>query len=149
MRQLVSHMVNSSRNIKSIMAGNGPQEAPANVLGDDPLATFDEVTTAAIAAFSAPGAMQKTVTTRRGEQEAGAYAVGQTQEMLVHGWDLAKAIGQDTTMDAELVTVQYDRALAKRERMRTTGVFGDSEPPVPENADLQSKYLALLGRSAV
>lgn len=105
-------MVSTTRNVKSILEGNGPQNWGDNVLGDDPLAAFDQARTDALAAVRAPGAMAHTVTTRQGERPAVDYAIGQLQEMLVHGWDLAKATGQDTAMDPELVEVGYARALA-------------------------------------
>jgi uncharacterized protein (TIGR03086 family) len=146
--QLVTHFVSGALNAKSIMDGNGPQNQGDNVLGDNALAAFDAAAAAAIAAFNKPGAMERTVTTRRGEQVAGEYAVGQAQEILVHGWDLAKAIGQDTTLPADVVEVEYARAMRSRERIRGTGVFGLAEGQVSASADLQSQYLAILGRTA-
>lgn len=147
-KQLVNHMVSGALNVASIMGGDGPQNL-GDVLGDDPIKAFDAACEAAVAAFSEPGAMGKMVQTRRGEQVAGDYALGQVQEALVHGWDLAVAIGADTTMDAELMDVSYARALRNRERLRTGGstAWGESEADASENADTQTKYLAILGRS--
>ena len=147
-RQLVSHMVSGIRNVKSVMEGNGPQNWGDNVLGDDPLAAFDEARAGALAAVNAPGAMARTVTTRQGERPAADYAIGQLQEMLVHGWDLATATGQDTAMDPELVEVGYARALRNRERLRNGTAWGDSEVEVADGVDLQTKYLGILGRVA-
>lgn len=147
-RQLVSHMVSTTRNVKSILEGNGPQNWGDNVLGDDPLAAFDEARTDALAAARAPGAMAHTVTTRQGERPAVDYAIGQLQEMLVHGWDLAKATGQDTAMDPELVEVAYERVLRNRDRLRSGIAWGESEAAVADGADLQTKYLGILGRLA-
>ena len=147
-RQLVSHMVSTTRNVKSILEGNGPQNWGDNVLGDDPLAAFDEARAGALAAVNAAGAMGRTVTTRQGERPAADYAIGQLQEMLVHGWDLAKATGQDTAMDPELVEVGYARALRNRDRLRSGTAWGESEANVADGADLQTKYLGILGRMA-
>ena len=147
-RQLVSHMVSSARNVKSVMDGNGPQNWGANVLGDDPLAAFDDAKATAVAALQAPSAMDRIVTTRQGERPAVDYAIGQLQEMLVHGWDLAKATGQDTAMDAELVEVGYARALRNRDRLRSGTAWGEREAAVPDDADFQTKYLGILGRTA-
>ena len=135
-RQLVNHMVSGAKNVKSIMEGIGPQDFGDDVLGGDPLAAFDEAVAGAIESIGVPGAMRTAVTTRRGEQPAADYTLGQVQEMAVHGWDLARAIGQDTTIDAELVEVGYTRVLANRERLRTAGVFGSAEATVAADADL-------------
>ena len=70
-RHLVTHLVTTSMNAKSIMDGNGPQQFGDDVLGDDPLAAFDAAVAATAAAFSVPGAMERTVATRRGDQVAG------------------------------------------------------------------------------
>jgi uncharacterized protein (TIGR03086 family) len=147
-KQLVNHMVSGALNVASIMGGDGPQNL-GDVLGNDPIKAFDAACKTAFAAFSEPGAMGKMVQTRRGEQLAGDYALGQVQEALAHGWDLAVAIDADTAMDAELMDVSYARALRSRERLRTGGstAWGKSEANPPENADTQTKYLAILGRS--
>jgi hypothetical protein len=70
--------------------------------------------------------------------------------MLVHGWDLATAIGQDTTMDQELLDVSYARTQRNRERMRAGGstAWGQGEAEVSDSAGLQARYLGILGRTA-
>jgi uncharacterized protein (TIGR03086 family) len=147
-RQLVNHFVSGAKNVKSIMEGTGPQDFGDNVLGDDPLAAFNAAVEKALAEIEVPGAMGTEVTTRRGEQSAGDYVLGQVQEMAVHGWDLAKATGQDTAIDPELVEVGLARVMANRERLRTAGVFGEAEAPFADDADPQTRYLGILGRSA-
>jgi uncharacterized protein (TIGR03086 family) len=148
LKQLVNHMVSGAKNVAAIMGGDGPQNF-GEVLGEDPIAAFDTACKAAIAAFSAPGVMGSMVHTRRGEQLAGDYALGQVQEMLVHGWDLATATGADTTMDPELLDVSYARAVRSRDRLRTGGstAWGESEVAAAGSTDTQTKYLAILGRS--
>ena len=147
--QLTNHLVSGARNIAGIMAGDGPQNY-GDVLGDDALAAFDAAVGPAVAALNEAGAMTRTVVARRGEQPAGDYALGQVQEMLVHGWDLAIATGQDATMDAELLEVSYARALRNRDRLRAGGstAWGEGEASVGETADLQAQYLGILGRTA-
>ena len=146
--QLTNHLVSSARNLVGIMAGDGPQNY-GDVLGDDALAAFDAAVGPAVVALNEDGAMARTVVTRRGEQAAGDYALGQVQEMLVHSWDLATATGQDATMDAELLEVSYARALRNRDRLRTAGstAWGEGEASVGEAADLQARYLGILGRT--
>ena len=147
--QLVNHMISSAKNVTSIMGGEGPQNF-GDVIGDDPLAAFETAIGDAVAAMNEADAMTKLVTTRRGEQVAGEYALGQVQEMLVHGWDLAIATGQDAAMDPELLEVSYARAVRNRDRLRTGGstAWGEGEADVSDAADLQAQYLGILGRKA-
>ncbi|HEY7042674.1 MAG TPA: TIGR03086 family metal-binding protein [Nocardioidaceae bacterium] len=68
-------------------------------------------------------------------------------DLLVHGWDLAKATGQDTTIDpAELSNLWADTE-AFGDNIRTGGVCGP-ELPAPEDATEQERLLAFLGRDA-
>jgi uncharacterized protein (TIGR03086 family) len=67
-------------------------------------------------------------------------------DLVVHGWDLATATGQDPTMPADDV----DRLLAFVEQvgtatMRENGVTGP-EVEVPADASAQDRLLGLLGR---
>jgi uncharacterized protein (TIGR03086 family) len=146
-KKLVKHMISGAKNAESIMRGYGPKNC-SELFSEGLVVAFDAACKAAIAAFSVPGVMGTMVQTRRGEQLAGNYALGQVQEMLVHGWDLATAIGADTSMDLELLGVSYDRAVRSRDHLRSGGatVWGESEATAAENADTQTQYLAILGR---
>ena len=73
-------------------------------------------------------------------------AFNQFQEILIHSWDLAKGIGKDSTLDADLVEAACARALENQERYRASGVFGSVEVAVADDADTQTKLLAILGR---
>jgi uncharacterized protein (TIGR03086 family) len=73
-----------------------------------------------------------------------------------HRWDLAKATGQDPTMDPSDVEVLWAvlSTFTPRqwELMRTPGTFGPgivvygAEVAIPEDAPLQDRLLGLLGR---
>ena len=69
-----------------------------------------------------------------------------TNDLLVHTWDLARAIGADLALDQAAVAACYDAALAlPTEVARAPGVWG---PPVAvaDDADLQTRLLAYVGR---
>jgi len=68
-------------------------------------------------------------------------------DLVVHGWDLARATGQDETIPG----AEVDRVLAFVEQigtstMRENGVTGP-EVPVPPDAPAQDRMLGLLGRN--
>jgi uncharacterized protein (TIGR03086 family) len=71
----------------------------------DLAATHRAAGDAAVRAFGAPGALQRSVVLPVG-QVPGEVALGLAlTDAVVHGWDLAKATGQDTTIDESLATM--------------------------------------------
>jgi uncharacterized protein (TIGR03086 family) len=79
-----------------------------------------------------------------------------SNDMVLHGWDLARATGQDDTMDPVDVRALWDVYLAIPAELmvkyRTPGAFGPGievfgpEVVVPEDAPLQDRLLGLIGR---
>ena len=68
-----------------------------------------------------------------------------TPDVLAHTWDLARATGQDETLDA----VEVHRFVASMEPLdellRTSGHYGP-RVPVADDADEQTRMIAFLGR---
>ena len=81
-----------------------------------------------------------------GEMPAGVFVFSMFQDMFIHGWDLAKATGQDATLDPELVEMDYAIAFPSKDMIRSSGTFGPAEVSVAASADTQSKLLGMLGR---
>jgi uncharacterized protein (TIGR03086 family) len=79
-----------------------------------------------------------------------------SDDMVLHGWDLARATGQDDTMDPEDVERLWSITTAipaeLMEKYRTPGAFGPGvevfgpEVKVPEDAPLQDRLLGHIGR---
>jgi len=70
-----------------------------------------------------------------------------TFDLVVHGWDLARATGLDETIaDADLDFVE-SAATAMGESIRMAGVCGPAVD-VPEGADRTTRVLGYLGRQA-
>ena len=69
-----------------------------------------------------------------------------TNDVLVHTWDLARATGQDDTLDADTVGRMYAGMEPMEEAIRNSGHFG-ARVEVPEDADTQTKLLAFTGRN--
>ena len=59
---------------------------------------------AAIAAFGEPGVLQRTVTLPVGDVPGDMALALALTDAVVHGWDLARATGQDTSIDEDLAT---------------------------------------------
>ncbi|MDP9145742.1 MAG: TIGR03086 family protein, partial [Actinomycetota bacterium] len=73
-------------------------------------------------------------------------------DMVIHGWDLARATGQDDTIDPDEVARMWPEAQGIGEEMRTPDFFGPGivvfgpEVTVAADAPLQDRLLGLLGR---
>jgi uncharacterized protein (TIGR03086 family) len=66
-------------------------------------------------------------------------------DLVVHGWDLARATGQDETIAPEDVRRVMDAARVFGDAMRGPNAFGP-EVEAPAGADEQTRMLAFLGR---
>ena len=89
-----------------------------------------------MATFSREGVVEKT-----GPALGIAFA-----DQLLHGWDLAKATGQDATMPAGLAEAAYEHIHRRFTDAQRTGVF-KPEVTVAEDASAQDKLLAYTGRN--
>lgn len=67
-------------------------------------------------------------------------------DLVVHGWDIARATGQDETLPPDEVERIWADAQQMGDDLRLDGVCG---PPVPISGDapLQDRLIALLGRT--
>ncbi len=75
------------------------------------------------------------------------YAAGITlMELTVHGWDLAKATGQQMQLDAETAELAALATAQAAEGGKDTGLFG-SPVEAPGHADAFQKSLAASGRA--
>ena len=74
-----------------------------DVLGGDPKETAARAAGQAVAAVSEPGALDRTAHLSFGDFPATEYAYQLFADHLIHGWDLAVAIGADTHLDPHLV----------------------------------------------
>ncbi len=69
-----------------------------------------------------------------------------TGDVFLHRWDLARATGQDETLDAEKCAQMYEGMLPMDEVLRQSGHYGP-RVEVPDDADVQTKLLAFIGRT--
>jgi len=150
-RTLVNHVAVEQLWVPPLMQGSTVAQVgdrfDGDQLGDDAVATWDAVVQASSAAFGATGALDGTVTLSAGEKAAAEYCWEMTTDALIHSWDLARGIGADEVLDGELVELVYERTLPVAEHLQETGLFAPPVP-VPDDAPLQTKLLAIFGRRA-
>jgi uncharacterized protein (TIGR03086 family) len=69
-----------------------------------------------------------------------------TSDVFMHRWDLARATGQDETLDPEKCAAMLEGMLPMDEVLRESGQYGP-RVHVPDDADVQTKLLAFIGRN--
>lgn len=149
-RTLVNHVVAEELWTPPLMEGRTIAEVgdrfDGDVLGADPAAACDDAAAAAIQAVCAEAALERTVHLSFGDVPGEEYAWQLTADHLIHGWDLAQAIGSDDRLDGDLVAAVAKWFDEREELYRAGGAIGP-RVPVPEEADPQTVLLASFGRT--
>jgi uncharacterized protein (TIGR03086 family) len=150
-RMLVNHVTVEQLWVPPLVRGSSIADVGSRFdgdqLGDDPVAVWDAAVSASLGAFAEPGTLERTVTLAGGERAVAEYCWEMTTDALIHSWDLARGIGRDETLDADLADLVYERTLPVAEHLQETGLFAPPVP-VPADAPLQTKLLAIFGRRA-
>lgn len=97
-------------------------------------------------AWSQPGAWEGT--TRMGApMDMPAAMIGGMVlgELVVHGWDLACATGQEPTWDDEVLAAVHQEVEKTAEQGRQMGIYAE-RVPVPDTASVLDRILGLTGR---
>jgi uncharacterized protein (TIGR03086 family) len=152
-RQLVNHLVGGHRLFTRVLSGEPlpPRDqlgsrAAEDQLGDDPVGAFDTSAGELLAVLRAPGVLQGTYTVPAATLPGPAVVHLRTVETLVHGWDLARAIGRPTPFPDELAEgeLAFSRDLLGR-LPEDRSPFAASSP-VTDDAPAVDRLAALLGR---
>ena len=80
-----------------------------------------------------------------GEMPAGQFLMLPFGDIVIHKWDLAKATGQETSLDANLAEACFNVMSAGIAQGREIGFFGP-EVEIAANSSIQDKLLGLSGR---
>lgn len=150
-RQLVNHVVVEDLWVPSLLSGKTIAEVgdafDGDQLGDDPVATWATAATAGRAAVAEPDVEARVVHLSYGDERAAEYLMQMFADHLIHAWDLATAVGADTTLPADLVEACESWFAGREEAYRAAGAIGE-RVPVPAGTDRQTRLLAAFGRTA-
>jgi len=142
---LASHVVTGNLRFAGALAGRLAAVEPAPAGVSLPQAYRDSAA-ALLAAFSEPGALERTVTVPFGTVPGTVALHLRVTELLVHGWDLARATGQAVTFPEDLAAAELDftvRLLPQVPPDRSP--FGPPQPAAPD-APAIDRLAAMLGR---
>ncbi|HWD79646.1 MAG TPA: TIGR03086 family metal-binding protein [Kribbella sp.] len=137
--------------VEHVVAMHGAMLAPvARRLepADDPLTAFQEARAAIEDVLDDPVAALTETGTPAGPMTAEQHIdEAVSDDLVLHGWDLARATGQDELMDPLDVERLWATARAIPRELTDEGVevYGP-EVHVPADAPLQDRLLGLLGR---
>ena len=147
-RLLLNHIIGGNKMFAELARGGRVESS--GVMDDytlpDPgsnyLASADDV----LAAWAEPGALERRVHMTFGDIPGSAAVSIHFLDIVVHGWDLARATGQDTTIEPDIAAEALDisHGLLSPE-LRATGVFGP-EVELSDDHPLHDRLVAFMGR---
>ncbi len=141
-KQLVGHV---TENNLAVCKAFGDDTGLIAEIDDNPIGAWQESAHRAESAVNAIKNLDEDVETPMGNMSAEDFLTMMTTDRLVHGYDLAIAIGADSTLNPELVELAYAFVEPRAETMREGGVFGPAVD-IPEDASTRDKLLAVTGR---
>ena len=143
-RDVVAHVVRGQRNVVAGVEGATAEEVPSDA---DPKVLWRESMSRLMAALETEGALEKQVPGGPMGDMPIEFLIGRilASDVLVHTWDLARAVGGDERLDQDAVAHAYEGLKPMDAMLRREGVFGPKVDP-PEGADLQTEFLCFLGR---
>ncbi len=149
-RALLAHNVEENLWVPAMLAGETIASVgdrfEGDTLGDDPKTAWKTSVEEACAAVDAPGALAGRVHLSYGEESATEYVRQRLIDLVVHGWDLARAVGADESLPGDLVEacLEWAEPLAPM-LAQMPGLFAPAVKPAL-GAGAQTRLLNLLGR---
>jgi uncharacterized protein (TIGR03086 family) len=152
-RTLVHHLLYEQYWVPPLFEGLGIEQVgdrfEGELMGDDASAwpgLLADSIEQAHAAVAQPGALERTVHLSFGDTSAREYVTQLVADLAIHGWDLARATGQDATLDPEAVALLLPWSEANAELLEGSGMFGVRVAAAPDAPD-DVRLLGLLGRA--
>lgn len=116
-------------------------------VGDDLSAAYDRLSAATIAAWSEAGRIDGTANMPWGEMPSVLAVQMLADDVVVHGWDLARSTSQRIEWDQDLAVaiLEFAQMMFASPEIRA-GSF-DESVAVPPGADAMTRLVAFLGRT--
>ena len=151
LRTLVNYHAYDDAWVPDMLAGLTMDEAGSDkfdgdLLGEDPVASFEAMVDRACAAAAGVTDLDAVAHLSFGDYPVREYFWQINQFRALRAHDIARVIGVDPELPAELVQGLWDELTPHVEEWRTIGVYG-AAVPVPDDAPLLHRLLGLTGRS--
>lgn len=140
---LVDHVVQAQSMFRKLV-GREPAQTPE--VSADPAGAWEAARSAVQVDLEDPARAATEFDGLTGRQSF-AQAVDRflVVDLVVHGWDLARATGQDEEIPAEDLAHVWEQVAVLDDAIRSSGAFGAQVEP-PPGAGEQERLLAFLGR---
>ena len=150
-RDLVDHVIGGDRMATTILAGGSREDGLAqfarSAADSDRVAAFEECRREMAAAFADEGAMDRMVAHPATDMPGSMLLGFRTGEYALHGWDLARAVGADDTIDPDVAAALLEILTPMSGMLAASGMFGDGPSgTLPDDASVQDRVLDLSGR---
>lgn len=150
LREIVNNHAYDDSWVPDMLAGRtmdevGREKFKGDLLGDDPKGSFAAIVQKACAAARALDDLDRTVHCSFGDIAARDYFAQINMFRGLRARDIAKVIGVDATLPAELVEGMWHEISPHAEGWRSIGVFPKAVL-VPEDAPLIDRLLGMTGR---
>ncbi|GIG91978.1 TIGR03086 family metal-binding protein [Plantactinospora endophytica] len=142
---LVRHVIEGNAHCGQLLRGEEVDRTP---VGDDLTGTWSASIEVIRSAFREPGAMTAEVRLPKRTVSGEQFLIMRISGLVVHSWDLARAIGAAEEMDEGLVRLAYGFfAPAAAEGSLPADRFGAPLPAAEPEADLLTRLLLACGRN--
>ncbi|WP_433469190.1 TIGR03086 family metal-binding protein [Spirillospora sp. CA-128828] len=147
-RDVAGHVTGGQSLIRALATGEPQPDVntdPARFVTGDVLMSWRTARKECAAALT-PDALDRLIPFGGlGDLPLGDFLEGYILEPLVHAWDLARATGQPSRLDPDLVHHAFATAQVVAAPLRAEGHLAPPLP-APRGADEQTRMLAFLGR---
>lgn len=146
-RDLVAHVIEEQEWVPYLLAGSLVSVAKAEIQPlrmDELRAEWDLYSLAATEAWANTPA-ERLVHLSYDTVTMADYLREQVSDVAIHTWDLARAIGADETLDDEIVEAVWTVFEPQADTLAASGLYA-APVPIPDDAPLQQRLLALTGR---
>jgi len=144
-RDVVRHLVEWFPSF--LEAGTGIRLPDGPSVDTDPVGAWTTQRDAVQALLDDPATASKVLSDRHIGEVPVPEAVDRfyTADVFMHTWDLARATGQDETLDPARCAELYEGMLPLDDVLRASGQYGP-QVPVPDDAGAQTRLLGFIGR---
>jgi uncharacterized protein (TIGR03086 family) len=144
-RDVVGHLVGWFPGF--LESGTGIRLAQGPSVDDDPVGAWEGHARSVQAVLDDPATVGRVFSNPHTGDHPLDQAVDRfyTADVFMHTWDLARATGQDDTLDADLCRDMLAGMEPIEELMRSSGQYGP-RVPVADDAPVQDRMLGFIGR---